>query len=47
MQKWVKGGGGLRDPTPIEASVVAEGGIRIHVHPLVTLFLDTVIGGST
>ena len=41
MKKWVKGGGGLRGPTPIEAYVEAEGMTGIHVDPPVTVFLDT------
>ena len=32
----------VRNPTPIDAYVEAEGGISIHVDPPVTVFLDTV-----
>ena len=41
MQKGVKGGK-VRAPTPIEAYVEAEGGLGVHVDPLVTVVLDTV-----
>ena len=36
MEKGLKGGEG-RAPTPIDAYVVAEGGIRSHVDPTVTV----------